>query len=133
MLAEPQYVGIALRDSLERLGTDYVDIYYLHRPDPTVPIEVCEFIMGCQRLSADPTQKLTVRAMAEEVKYGGKTFFVATQSDIADSDAGRSNTSGCPNALRIRFGEHMQFIQSLPSKLNTHHGHWTSRMNKLDC
>jgi len=25
--------------SLRRLGTDYIDLYYLHRPDPTTPLE----------------------------------------------------------------------------------------------
>lgn len=29
----------ALDDSLRRLGTDYVDIYYLHHPDPRTPME----------------------------------------------------------------------------------------------
>jgi len=29
----------AIEDSLRRLGTDYLDIYYLHWPDTTVPIE----------------------------------------------------------------------------------------------
>lgn len=29
----------AIDDSLRRLGTDYLDLYYLHRPDNTVPIE----------------------------------------------------------------------------------------------
>jgi len=29
----------AIDDSLRRLGTDYVDIYYLHQPDWSVPIE----------------------------------------------------------------------------------------------
>lgn len=29
----------AIDASLERLGTDYVDLYYLHRVDPTTPIE----------------------------------------------------------------------------------------------
>lgn len=28
-----------LEDSLRRLGTDYVDVYYLHHPDPQTPIE----------------------------------------------------------------------------------------------
>ena len=31
-------VGRAIEGSLERLRTDYVDIYYLHRPDPATPI-----------------------------------------------------------------------------------------------
>lgn len=29
----------ALEESLRRLGTDYLDIYYLHQPDPDTPIE----------------------------------------------------------------------------------------------
>lgn len=29
----------AVDDSLRRLGTDHIDIYYLHRPDPATPIE----------------------------------------------------------------------------------------------
>lgn len=28
-----------LADSLRRLGTDYIDLYYMHRMDPTTPIE----------------------------------------------------------------------------------------------
>ena len=29
----------ACEGSLRRLGTDYIDLYYLHRPDPSTPIE----------------------------------------------------------------------------------------------
>jgi aryl-alcohol dehydrogenase-like predicted oxidoreductase len=35
----PDKVAPALEESLARLGTDYVDLYYLHRVDTTVPIE----------------------------------------------------------------------------------------------
>ena len=35
----PDRVEDRCEESLERLGTDYVDIYFLHRPDPEVPIE----------------------------------------------------------------------------------------------
>src|SRR6185436_183929 len=36
--AHPEYIRRALEDSLKRLGTDYIDLYQLHRPDPAVPI-----------------------------------------------------------------------------------------------
>jgi aryl-alcohol dehydrogenase-like predicted oxidoreductase len=35
----PAYIRRAIDESLERLGVDYVDLYYLHRRDPQVPIE----------------------------------------------------------------------------------------------
>ena len=35
----PDYVRTALEASLRRLGTDHVDLYYLHRIDSLVPIE----------------------------------------------------------------------------------------------
>lgn len=35
----PDYVRRACEASLRRLGTDYIDLYYLHRIDPEVPVE----------------------------------------------------------------------------------------------
>jgi aryl-alcohol dehydrogenase-like predicted oxidoreductase len=35
----PARVAQACEDSLKRLGVEYVDLYYLHRADPKVPIE----------------------------------------------------------------------------------------------
>lgn len=48
----PDYVRRACDASLGRLGVDYIDLYYLHRADPKVPIEE------------------TVGAMAELIKAG---------------------------------------------------------------
>jgi aryl-alcohol dehydrogenase-like predicted oxidoreductase len=48
----PEYVRIACNASLQRLGTDHIDLYYQHRVDPNVPIEE------------------TVGAMAELVEAG---------------------------------------------------------------
>jgi aryl-alcohol dehydrogenase-like predicted oxidoreductase len=48
----PEYVKRSIDGSLQRLGTDYVDLYYQHRVDPNVPIEE------------------TVGAMAELVEAG---------------------------------------------------------------
>ncbi len=50
--ARPAYVREACEASLERLGVDTIDLYYLHRYDPTIPIED------------------TVGAMAELVREG---------------------------------------------------------------
>ncbi|GAA0956535.1 aldo/keto reductase [Actinocorallia libanotica] len=50
--ASPEYVKRACEDSLERLRTDRIDLYYLHRVDPETPIEE------------------TVGAMAELVREG---------------------------------------------------------------
>jgi aryl-alcohol dehydrogenase-like predicted oxidoreductase len=35
----PEYVRAAIDRSLTRLGVDHVDLYYQHRPDPSVPVE----------------------------------------------------------------------------------------------
>jgi aryl-alcohol dehydrogenase-like predicted oxidoreductase len=35
----PKYIKAACEASLKRLKTDYIDLYYLHRVDPTIPIE----------------------------------------------------------------------------------------------
>lgn len=48
----PQYVATAIDASLRRLAVDHVDLWYLHFPDPAVPIEE------------------TVGAMAEQVTAG---------------------------------------------------------------
>ena len=36
---DPEYVQEAFNKSLSKLGVDYIDLYYLHRADRTVPIE----------------------------------------------------------------------------------------------
>ena len=37
---DPEYVRACVRRSIARLGIDRIDLYYMHRPDPTTPIEV---------------------------------------------------------------------------------------------
>ncbi len=49
---KPDYVKSACEESLKRLGVDYIDLYYQHRVDTSIPIEE------------------TVGAMAELVKEG---------------------------------------------------------------
>lgn len=42
----PSYVRSACENSLKRLDTDHIDLYYLHRVDPEVPIEETVGAMG---------------------------------------------------------------------------------------
>jgi len=45
-LGKHDRVRPALEQSLARLGTDYIDLYYLHRVDPSTPIEETVGAMG---------------------------------------------------------------------------------------
>jgi aryl-alcohol dehydrogenase (NADP+) len=41
-----RWIAQACEDSLKRLATDYIDIYYLHRDDPDTPLEETVAAMG---------------------------------------------------------------------------------------
>ncbi|KAF8156598.1 NADP-dependent oxidoreductase domain-containing protein [Crassisporium funariophilum] len=43
---KPEYVRSAVKKSMERLGVDVIDLYYLHRADRTVPIEKTVAVMA---------------------------------------------------------------------------------------
>jgi aryl-alcohol dehydrogenase-like predicted oxidoreductase len=66
-----RWIMRAVEDSLTRLGTDYIDLYQFHRPDPDTPIEE------------------TLRALDDlvtqgKVRYIGNSNFTSWQ--IADAD-----------------------------------------------
>jgi len=87
--ARPEYVRQALDASLRRLGTDYVDLYQLHRPDSSVPIaetlgalddavkagKVRE--IGCSNFSADQLRE------AEAAVRPGGARFVSVQNEYS--------------------------------------------------
>lgn len=56
----------ALEGSLERLGTDYVDVYYFHRPDYATPIE-------------ESLEAVDELVRAGKVRYLGQSNFAAWQ------------------------------------------------------
>jgi aryl-alcohol dehydrogenase-like predicted oxidoreductase len=59
----PDYVRASIDASLRRLGTDHIDLYYQHRPDPDVPVEE------------------TVGAMAEGVAAGKVRYLGLSEVD----------------------------------------------------
>ena len=60
-----KYLLASLDQSLQRMGLDYVDIFYSHRPDPETPLEE------------------TIRALVTAVK-SGKALYVGISSYDAD-------------------------------------------------
>ncbi|WP_029268890.1 aldo/keto reductase [Flavobacterium sp. KJJ] len=66
-----EYVKKAVERSLKNLGTDYIDLYYLHRLDPNTPIEE------------------TVQAMADLVKEG-KVGYIGL-SEVSSETIGRAH------------------------------------------
>lgn len=80
----PDYIHRACEATLKRLGVDYLDLYYLHRVDPDVPIEESVGSMG------ELVNKGMVRfvglseARAETIKRAHKEFpLSAVQSEYS--------------------------------------------------
>lgn len=44
--SRPEVIRASAENSLRRLGTDHIDLYYQHRPDPHVPIEEVAGVMA---------------------------------------------------------------------------------------
>ena len=44
--ARPEVIRASVDSSLQRLGTDYIDLYYQHRVDPQIPAEEVAGVMG---------------------------------------------------------------------------------------
>ncbi|HTV20118.1 MAG TPA: aldo/keto reductase [Polyangiaceae bacterium] len=69
--ARPEYIRRAVEDSLKRLGTDYIDLYQLHRPDPEVPLADTLGALG----------ELVTKGLAREI--GCSNFSVAQLREAA--------------------------------------------------
>ncbi|MCW2495134.1 aldo/keto reductase [Jatrophihabitans sp.] len=78
----PEHVAKAIDGSLGRLGVDHVDLYYLHRVDPAVPIEDTIGAMS-QLVAAGKVGSLGVCAVtAEQLERANSVFpITAVQSE----------------------------------------------------
>ena len=92
--ARPEYVRQAVERSLRKLGTDRIDLYQLHRPDPATPIgdtlaALDELVtqgkvreIGCSNFSARQLRD------ADEAVAGGAARFVSVQNAYSLLDRG---------------------------------------------
>src|SRR5581483_1120411 len=76
----PEYIRWAIEGSLRRLRTDVIDVYQLHRPDDSTPIE--------ETLGA-------LNELVEEgkVRWIGASNFSAEQIEAADAAAREKGTA----------------------------------------
>jgi aryl-alcohol dehydrogenase-like predicted oxidoreductase len=106
--AHPAYVRQAAEDSLKRLGTDYIDLYYLHKPDPSVPIAdtlgaLDELVragkvreIGCSQFSAAQLRE------AQSAAPNDAAHFVVVQNDYSLSDR-EAEREVIPECVRSRI------------------------------
>jgi len=87
----PEYAKSACEKSLGRLGIDQIDLYYLHRPDSTVPIEK------------------TVGAMAELVKEG-KVRYLGL-SEVSSATLRRAHAVHPIAAVQVEYSPFTLFIE----------------------
>ena len=85
--AKPAYIRQAAEDSLRRLGTDHIDLYQIHKPDPSTPIAdtlgaLDELVkagkvreIGCSNFSAEQ--------LREAAEVGGGARFVSVQNNYS--------------------------------------------------
>ncbi|MHB8437958.1 MAG: aldo/keto reductase [Acidimicrobiales bacterium] len=86
--ARPQYVRQALDDSLRRLGTDWIDLYQLHEPDPQTPV-------------ADTLGVLDELVQAGKIREIGCSNFSSEQLDEAAKAATGANFVSVQNEYSI--------------------------------
>lgn len=90
--AHPDYVRRAVDDSLRRLGTDHIDLYQLHAPDPDVPIE-------------DTLGALDELVQAGKVREIGSSNFSAEQIQEAEDAARGARFASVQNEYSLLHRE----------------------------
>jgi aryl-alcohol dehydrogenase-like predicted oxidoreductase len=88
--AAPAYVRRAVERSLRELGTDHIDLYQLHRPDPGTPLEATLEVLdglvragtvrhvGCSNLTAEQMREAATIARRE-----GFARFISAQVEYS--------------------------------------------------
>ncbi len=87
--AKPEYIRRAVEDSLRRLGTDRIDLYQLHRPDPKTPIaetlEALDGLVKAGKVREIGCSNFTVEQIreAEDAVRVGAARFVSVQNEYS--------------------------------------------------
>lgn len=106
--SKPSYIRQALKRSFSKLKTDYIDLYYQHRADPDVPIEIVvqtlgEFIesgqvrwIGLSECGID-----TLRRAKSVPKYGEKVIALQNEYSPLTLEIEKNGTLNATRELGI--------------------------------
>lgn len=87
---DPHHIERAVEGSLKRLGTDYIDLYQTHWPDPEVPIEVT--LEGLERVIR--AGKVRYIGASNETAYGlTKALYIAKHEGLPKYETIQNNFS----------------------------------------
>ncbi|HTN89618.1 MAG TPA: aldo/keto reductase [Sorangium sp.] len=87
--AKPAYIQRAVEDSLRRLGTDWIDLYQIHRPDPETPIgdtlEALDALVRAGKVREIGNSNFSASQLrgAEEATRKGSARFVSVQNEYS--------------------------------------------------
>ncbi|XXU82847.1 aldo/keto reductase [Sorangium sp. So ce1099] len=87
--AKPAYIQRAVEDSLRRLGTDWIDLYQIHRPDPETPIgetlEALDALVRAGKVREIGNSNFSASQLrgAEEATRQGAARFVSVQNEYS--------------------------------------------------
>ena len=113
--ASPAYLRKAIEDSLRRLGTDRIDLYWLHEPDPKTPIAdtlgVLDELVKAGKVREIGCSNFTVEQLqaARDAVGSGAARFVAVQNEysLLHRDPERGVLAECER-------QHLAFVPYFP-------------------
>ncbi len=110
--ARPEYVRSAIERSLRNLGTEWIDLYQLHRPDPETPIGDTLAVLnqlvdegkvgeiGCSNFSAEQLREADAVVEPNEIKFvsvqNAYNLLDRSDEDEAVGECARLNLSYIP-------------------------------------
>ncbi|WEG14596.1 aldo/keto reductase [Pullulanibacillus sp. KACC 23026] len=135
----PEAISSDLLTSLERLGTDYIDLYALHRDDPNVPVEVIIDALNehieAGRIKAIGGSNWTVERLQEANDYAernGLVGFTFNSPNLSLAKAQEPYWEGCISADAAYCKWHKEQQMPLLSWSSQARGFFTGRFTPED-
>jgi aryl-alcohol dehydrogenase-like predicted oxidoreductase len=84
---KPAYIRQAAEDSLRRLGTDHIDLYQIHKPDPSTPIAetlgALEELVQAGKVREIGCSNFSAEQLREAAQVRGGVRFISVQNNYS--------------------------------------------------